>query len=343
VWRSDDAGETWSLRTALREDSGRDALAWAPHVSVAADGTVHVVGIATGRDTADAIWHWRSKDAGQTFTTQRAANPVPRSTSADPSGEWEWVNGYAAGSRFVITWADSRDGVSRVYYRATDEGGATWVGPDAGTTLLPGLPATSGAHHLRPRLAATAQGAVGCAFYELAPAPGGQRLTMMLAAAVRWEDGFGPPVAVSDTPWKPDQDASEPFVGDYFGVAADASSFLVLWPEAPAAPTPERPSRSEDIWVHQASGHWFVIRIRSGKVIGIVRIPPRGPVPRTDRESDVVRALRALEAPGALDAGERVHELGTARTLGHALREVAVLVEGAALVEARAPAEERRR
>jgi len=329
VWRSDDSGETWSPRKVLRDEAGSPLLAWAPHVSVAADGTVHVVSMS--RDSA-WLWHWRSIDAGESFSVQRAALPILAWSPVLPDDSL-WVNGCAAAGRFVVAWTDVRDGVSRIYYRATDEDGRTWVGPDTGTPLLPSLPKTAVGHHVRPRLAATPQGAVGCAFYELALDAGGPRLAMMLAAALRWEDGFGAAVAVSDAPWKPasepgsgDTYESRPFVGDYFGLAADASSFLVVWPQAPLGPKPDRPPHSEDLWVHRTSEGWVVIRIRGGKVVGVVRFPEPGPEPAD--ASDVVRALRARALPRALDGGEAVHGPGATRALGRVLREVADLLDG---------------
>ena len=74
---------------------------------------------------------------------------------------------------------------------------------------------------------------------------------------------------------------------------------------------------SEDITIHITSERWIVIVRRNGKIVEIIRFPPRGPA------SDVLRTLRALESLGALDASQRIHDPRTARALGQALDDVA--------------------
>ena len=64
----------------------------------------------------------------------------------------------------IVAWPDTRDGVSRIYYRISRAGGENWEGPVKGSPLLSANINFGAAHRFMPQLTATPNGTIGCAF-----------------------------------------------------------------------------------------------------------------------------------------------------------------------------------
>lgn len=370
--RSDDYGRSWTT-TMLRYGS-RGALSSpiAPYVAVDAYGTIHVMGHVTSDEGYLVLTHWRSVDGGETFAAQPMTGPLTV-TPLFSAGGLHVSACVANERRLVVAWAAVHDGASRIYYRVTDDAGVNWLGPVGGTPLpprvsrSPGLPATGAVNRFRPQLSVTGNGVVGCAFYEVSEGSGIQRVEVMLAPSFTWGDDFDRPIAISDTSWDPTAGvgaglSTDQLFGSYFGLAADTSSFLVLWPDTRTGaqtlyfdrarvdwgPRPFVPSDhfAVDIRLEGEGGGWVIVVKRGGKVVYVRHVPgtgvPGGPGPRPVPARDLVQALDALAARGDLDAGEHVHDARAAHALGHALGAVAAaLLDGAVIREQRGREEQR--
>src|SRR5258708_20131208 len=89
------------------------------------------------------------------------------------------------GGALTVAWADYREGVSRVYYRTSTDGGTTWLDDPSGQPLLTSTVASLPTQHdFHPQLACTPSGQIACCFYELGPVVGyGPSLINVVIAA----------------------------------------------------------------------------------------------------------------------------------------------------------------
>lgn len=323
--RSLDGGQSWHGAGAL--PAGADVPgtndAWAPETTVDNNGVVHVVWHVPGQTT---IKYTRSVDGGETFDPQKTivtgvasfSGNLPQSGSFPefPNAKFRVLTlatGCALpGGRFIVAWADMREGIARLYYRMTDDAGASWLGPANGQSMLPWFPANNGLYHFHPQLIATESGVVGCAFYEFGPKGGGYRIDTRVAGSFSNGDQFDRVATVTDGAWDPAVNAplshgnpDDTFIGEYFGFDADDNSFAVVWTDTRTgvqelfydrvgttrANIPdELKGISAEVFGGVASdGGGFIIV--GGK---IVKIPPRGP------------KWALLQAMVALDAAERI-------------------------------------
>ncbi len=142
----------------------------------------------------------------------------------------------------VVAWPDMRDGVSRIYYNYSANGGKTWLGPSAnGQPLLTGsLQSESKQHDFAPQLISTPSGEIGCAFYEFGTkgSMDSHPYLIDVVLAISTDNGktFSERVTVTDHPWDPAVDApwahgdrNVTFIGDYFGFDASKLGFFPLW------------------------------------------------------------------------------------------------------------------
>ena len=220
---------------------------FAPDVTVSADGTVHILWHYPGSSEVSYV---RSTDGGLTFSPSPLAavtGMVSLSGHLPEDGGFPHFPGarfrvltlintcVAAPRLVVVTWADMRDGHSRIYYRRSLDNGVTWDGPPSGQALLPHV--TYGdLQCFHPQTVATGTGVIGCAFYVYGPEPGGRLIRVQLAGS--WDDSatFDEFATVTDRSWDPLIDAphshGDPqtdFIGEYFGLDADEEDFGVLW------------------------------------------------------------------------------------------------------------------
>jgi hypothetical protein len=332
--RSLDGGQTWRGTGNLPAGANVPGTSgvYAPETTVDYAGKVHVVWHLPGSST---INYTRSVDGGETFEPQKTiATGVAglREPYLPKSGDWaEFPNakfrvltlatGCALPSgRFIVTWADMRDGVSRLYYRMSDDGGATWIGPQNGQPLLPWFAANNGLYHFHPQLIATESGVVGCAFYEFGLKSSGYKIDTRVAGSFSQGDSFDRLTTVTDIPWDPAINAplshgnpSDTFIGEYFGFDADNETFAVIWTDTRTGVQElfydevrttktvipdEFEGISAEVSGGVASGGGGFI-IVGGKII---KIPPRGP------KWALIQSMIALDAAEQIDhpAGPRL-------------------------------------
>lgn len=323
--RSLDGGQTWhgagNLPAGANVPGTNDA--WAPETTVDYNGIVHVVWHVPGQST---IKYTRSTDGGETFEPQKAivtgvtsfTGNLPQTGSFPefPNAKFRVLT-LATGcalprGRFLVAWADMRDGIARLYYRMSDNGGVTWIGPANGQPLLPWFPANNGLYHFHPQLIATESGVVGCAFYEFGLKGGGYKIDTRVAGSFSQGDAFDLLTTVTDDPWDPAVNAplshgnpNDTFIGEYFGFDADDETFAVIWTDTRTGVQElfyDRVGTSKtDIpeifkgisaevfgGVAQDGGGFIIV---GGKII---KVPPRGP------------KWALLQSMIALDAAEQI-------------------------------------
>jgi hypothetical protein len=245
--RTTDRGATWrgagddAVGTALTNDS------FSPELAVARDGTLYIVW-TNGIDMNFV----KSTDGGETFSNpavvatgirslDNAGLPAPDGFPELPGGAFRVTTlpAVCTGNdhTVVVAWADYREGVSRVYYRRSRDGGTSWEGPLSGQPLLVGpLVTDANLHDFHPQLASDPDGVIGCACYEYGPMPDKNLINVVMA--VSSDDGatFAERLTVTDRPWDPAVDAplshgkaTTTFIGDYFGLAASSLGFFPFW------------------------------------------------------------------------------------------------------------------
>jgi hypothetical protein len=244
--RTVDNGATWIGTGANQAGTPLAFDSFAPQVSVAPDGTVYVCWTA-GWD----IKYVKSTDGGNSFTGPAIAaagiTPLTSPPLSAPNGFPELPGGTfrvltlgacvaGNGQTVVMAWSDYREGVCRIYYTYSDNGGATWLAPPSGQPLATGSGADQ--HDFHPQLARRPDGSIGCAFYEFGPKwAGGPRL-IDVQLAVSSDDGasFWNRQTITDRAWDPTIDApwshgfsTTTFIGEYFGLVGTASGWNTLW------------------------------------------------------------------------------------------------------------------
>lgn len=221
---------------------------FSPEITVASDGTVLIVWAA-----GDTIKLVTSNDGGSTFSSPSVVasgitNLSDRFQTASgfpifPGAKFRVIT-YATnstnGNNLVVVWADAREGVSRIYYRVSPDGGTTWNGPSSGQPLLTGTLASGGnMQDFHPQVATTPDGLVGCVFYEYGPVPSpGSPNLINVFLAISEDHGatFTDRIIITNQAWDPSLDAPNAdanpavkFIGDYFGLAASVLGFFPFW------------------------------------------------------------------------------------------------------------------
>jgi hypothetical protein len=255
--RSLDGGKTWVGAVGAKpgDDIGFQTTE-GPDISIASNGTVHLFAHGPGSFGIDYLW---STDGGDTFQGDGTfvANGIGDINQnidnqniklAGTSSKWPVFDGANfrvitvvtsccfGASGIIVAWADARSGHSRIYYRLSNDNGATWEGDPSGTPLLPNLQDDS--HQFHPQLATTGNGVIGCAMYSYSKTarPGNKPGIDVLMAGSFDNGTTWDRKTVTDQPWDPavnapwsHGDSKVTFIGEYFGFDAGAKEFHVLW------------------------------------------------------------------------------------------------------------------
>jgi hypothetical protein len=247
--RTTDHGSTWIGFGTQPAGTPLVASSFGPQVAVGSDGTVYVV----FREGA-SIQFVKSTDGGDTFspspgTLATGITPLTSPPLASPNGFPELPGGTfrvvtlptcctGEGRTVVVAWADYREGVSRIYYQCSQDGGDSWLLSPSGMPLLPsGIRPGADQHDFHPQLAVNPIGQIGCAFYEFGPKKaGGPPLIDVILALSQDGTAFWRREVVTDEPWDPTVDAplsrgasGTTFIGDYFGLAGTSLGFFPFW------------------------------------------------------------------------------------------------------------------
>jgi hypothetical protein len=257
--RTTDHGKTWigtkdekagSVIPGI-EDSG------SPELSVASDGTVYIVWLGNRLNDVKFV---KSTDGGDSFTNPMivAKGIVPLAYPyLENTHGWDHFPGTTfrmgtyctgctgGGDNVIFAWADYREGISRIYYRRSTDGGNTWEGPPSGQPVLTGdIVSETNQQDFHPQLISTPSGEIGCAFYEYGPKgrsgipPVWENGLIDVVLAISVDDGqtFSNRITVTDSPWDPaigapfsHGDPDVTFIGEYFGLDASWLGFFPLW------------------------------------------------------------------------------------------------------------------
>ena len=238
--RTTDHGVTWKGTGANPVGSSLAPWSFAPQVVVAANGTVYVF-FMTNTNGVNFV---KSTDGGNSFSAQATAasgiTPLPGQL---PGGKFRTPTVPTAytgvtTNDLVVAWPDYRQGVGRIYYVRSTNGGTSWLGGASGKPLLSGS-AVSAAnqHEFQPSIASTPSGEIGCTFYLFGPKGAPKPLIdVVLAVSLNNGSTFTNRATVTDMPWDPTVDEvwahgnqNVTFIGDYFGLAASRLGFFPFW------------------------------------------------------------------------------------------------------------------
>jgi hypothetical protein len=246
--RTKDHGATWVGTAGQAAGTHLPGItdSFSPEINVAADGTVYIVWI-NGILSGNTIKVLVSTDGGDSFTqvTNAATGivnagvflPFTGGFPHFPGGTFRVVTTATAcvfGSTLTVAWEDFRDGVGRIYYAQSPDGGTTWPTGPNGKALLSG-PISANMQHFFPQMITDPTGVIGCAFYEFGPKPTNNLIDVMMAESYDGGASFNY-FTVTDQPWDPAVDApwshgnsAVTFIGDYFGIDASGEGFYPLW------------------------------------------------------------------------------------------------------------------
>jgi len=222
---------------------------FSPEISVASNGTIHIFYMG-----GDKVKYVKSNDGGNSFSMPAvvASGITTLDALPDVDGRHQFPNATfrvetiptgctGAGNNVLFAWADLREGVSRIYYRHSTDGGNNWEGPSSGQPLLTGnLSSGAKQQDFHPQLISSPSGEIGCAFYVFGPKGHGSNPANLIdvVIALSTDNGktFSERVAVTETPWDPLVNAplsqgnpKVTFIGEYFGFDASKLGFFPLW------------------------------------------------------------------------------------------------------------------
>ncbi|MEY2547597.1 MAG: hypothetical protein QOD64_179, partial [Verrucomicrobiota bacterium] len=251
--RSLDHGVSWIGVGASTIAAGSLAGdSFSPEINVAANGDIYIVWITGGtikmlvsRDGGDSF---QSMTSPATGVSTLSASALPRAGGwpvFGPDGKFRVLTVPTAcvfGQTVVVAWDDFREGISRIYYALSTDGGSSW-----GSTGASGRPLLTGSippafQHFFPQIIAHPNGVIGCAFYEFGRKPTTPLIDVIMAQSLDGGATFLPFV-ITDQAWDPTVDEpwahhadnvsvvdpSVTFIGDYFGIDASYEGFYPVW------------------------------------------------------------------------------------------------------------------
>jgi hypothetical protein len=242
--RTLDHGNTWIGAGSQPAGSILDNNSFSPEINVAANGDIYLVWISgneikmlVSTDGGDSFHPEKSPATGITRLESSLPPWKPHGWPVFPGGTFRVFTVPTAcvfDKTVVVAWADYREGISRIYYALSTNGGASWSTGPAGQPLLPGaVPANC--QHFHPQIVAAPNGILVCAFYEFGPKPGTYLIDVIMAESVDGGNSFQR-FTVTEHPWDPTVDAPvslvDPiasFIGEYFGLDASSKGFYPLW------------------------------------------------------------------------------------------------------------------
>ena len=245
--RTTNHGATWTGAGTQPVGAPLAFDSFSPSIAVTDDGSIYVFWIA-----GSSIKFVKSTNGGNTFSSPQVVASGLTTLSAGlggpgfpkfPGGRFRVLTlptaCAGAGQTLLVAWADYRAGISRIYYRRSVDGGATWLGATSGQALLPPYLASGpDQQDFHPQLASRPGGGIGCVFYEFGPKwSGGPRwIHVIMATSLDGGATFSTRETVTNVPWDPETDAplshgdpTTTFIGDYFGLAGSTRGFLPFW------------------------------------------------------------------------------------------------------------------
>ena len=240
--RTLDYGASWRGTGTNPVGTSLAPSSFAPQVVVATDGTVYIFFMG-----GPGVQFVKSVDGGDSFSAPGTVasgitglpGQLPGGTFRTPTVPTACVGVNA--TDLVVAWPDYRQGVARIYYARSTNGGAHWHAGTGGSgmpLLSAGAVSAADQHEFQPSLASTPQGDVGCAIYLFGPKGGGTTplIDVVLAVSADNAASFVDRATVTEMPWDPTVDAvwahgnpNVTFIGDYFGFAASRLGFFPLW------------------------------------------------------------------------------------------------------------------
>lgn len=175
-------------------------------------------------NSTSTIEEAKSMDGGSSFSAPISVsnyvgipNPLPNSlfrTNSLPTASVDDTNG-----NIYVAWADYRNSHADILFRRSTDGGITWSSP------ITVNDDNTGHDHFFPWMS-VASGHLTIAFYDRRLDPANVQIDVFQATSANGGLSFSPNVRVTDTPSNP---GNLKFIGDYIGVASNATSSHPVW------------------------------------------------------------------------------------------------------------------
>ena len=208
-------------------------------IVVEPDGTLEVAALyfnlIASHPVPTRILALSSPDAGITWTTPVLAATIHDIIGTFPPQKYRALSLPALASdprtgQLYLTWSDKGTGDADVLLITSKDKGKTWSAP----LRVNDDPVRNGAQQFQPQLAVSPQGIVTVSFFDTRNDPHRKLIDVYLAQSLNHAASFQKNIRVTSQGWDPTvqaptDDDGKKFIGDYQGLAADATFVHVFW------------------------------------------------------------------------------------------------------------------
>lgn len=203
------------------------------------DGTIVVaslyINLIASHPVPTRILALSSPDGGTTWTSPVLAATIHDIQGSFPPQKYRTLSLPALASdprtgQLYLAWSDKGTRDADILLITSQDKGKTWSAP----RRVNDDPLHDGAEQFQPQLAVSPQGVVAVSFFDTRNDPGGKLIDVYLAQSVNRAASFQKNMRVTTQGWDPtvqaptDEDGKQ-FIGDYQGLAADATFVHVFW------------------------------------------------------------------------------------------------------------------
>lgn len=235
--RSTDGGQTWSVPMIISEVRSAELSIQGSTIQVDNDGTVHVSWIYFGNSASgdEKVRYSYSTDNGQSFSTPvdiADAHEIPRYIDGNDyrtptllMSAVDLSETNTSGSLY-LTWNDYREGDADILLIYSRDGGSTWSEPIRVNNDTVG----NGIDQFFSAVAVSTQGYVHLIFYDRRDDEDNTLINLYYAISKNGGENFTFQTnATSESFDGNNAIGSQPFIGDYIGLAASNTTAYGIW------------------------------------------------------------------------------------------------------------------
>lgn len=247
--RSTNGGQTWSIPRIISDVRNAEFGIQGSTIQVDNDGTIHVAWIDFDMNQVRYAY---STDSGQSFSIPVSISEVrPIDRYIEPNNDYrtptllmsavDLGDSNYSGSLY-ITWNDVRYGDSDILLIYRRDGGQTWSEP----VRVNNDTLSNGHDQFFSAVSVSPEGYVHLVFYDRRDDVNNTLIRAYYAISTNGGEDFSINIDISDEPFDGNNaPGSEPFIGDYIGIAATNMTTNAIWCDTRDG-TPE--SKSSDLY-----------------------------------------------------------------------------------------------